>query len=101
MFTSIAGNDTRSQPGTALTLRRFLRSGVELVDPAQMMQRALECSEARIAPISVLAIGQMQHVRNADRRELHLARPAAAHRLVALIHISEPTRLLSISYAVF
>ena len=78
--------------GTDSSGRHPPRAGVELMDPAQVMQRALGRSEPGVAPIGVVAIGQVQDVGGADRRVLDLARAAAAQPLIALDRLGQRGR---------
>jgi hypothetical protein len=59
------------------------------MDPAQMMQRPLGRAEPGVAPVGVLAIGQVEDVGGADRGVLDLARAAAAQPLVALDRLGQ------------
>src|SRR5678815_2830113 len=75
----------------------------QAVDPADhaMVEVGVE-SHGVVHPAAVLDQAGQDVVDVADRKRI--VRAVVAHRAVgslSLIHISEPTRLLSISYAVF
>src|SRR6185503_14695159 len=80
------------QPCATLPLTGHLGAGVELMDPGNVMQRTLERAEPGVASIGVVAIGEMQDVRSADRRVLNFAGAAAAQHLVARDRVRDRAR---------
>src|SRR5674536_388823 len=99
---SVAGSGDRARPGEP-AVHAEERAGRDTVHPARQHLPAVHLSQG---PTAVRRVRD-QPVPAADRPAWQPARSAAAHDVLraveelSLIHISEPTRLLSISYAVF
>src|SRR5450756_723015 len=94
------------EPGTQLTMRTFHTGGVAGADITHGLPRVVELFEAR-KPKGVARIAEVSGrvaIEDAERGckvTITSEEGAAKEYIISLIHISEPTRLGMISYAVF